>query len=104
MQVTGKKAEKIFRFPKGAMSERSLKIMQALGYRTYFWSHAFYDYGPTISKQEALTSMMEHYHNGAIYLLHPSNKGNYLAIADFIEAMQEEGYRFGLVNEIGSGN
>ena len=48
--------------------------------------------------------MMEHYHNGAIYLLHPSNKGNYLAIADFIEAMQEEGYRFGLVNEIGSGN
>ena len=104
MQVTGKKTEKIFRFPKGAMSERSLKIMQALGYRTYFWSHAFYDYGPTISKQEALTSMMEHYHNGAIYLLHPSNKGNYLAIADFIEAMQEEGYRFGLVNEIGSGN
>lgn len=101
MKVTGRKNEKVFRFPKGAMSERSLKMMQALGYRTYFWSHAYYDYGEDISKKEAYDSMMKYYHNGAIYLLHPSNKGNYLAIKEFIQKMKAEGYRFGLVNEIG---
>lgn len=99
-QVTGAKPIKVFRFPKGATSERAMKIVSDLGYRSYFWSHAYYDYGPDVSKEEAYNTLVEHLHNGAIYLLHPSNKGNYLAMEDFIVEAQRLGYRFALVNEI----
>lgn len=99
-ELLGQPMEKIFRFPKGEMSERSLKIMKDLGYRTYFWSHAYYDFSGDVSKEKAYKTMMDHYHNGAIYLLHPSNKGNYEALDDFIKNMKKEGYRFELVNEI----
>lgn len=100
MQVTGKEMKKIFRFPKGGMSLRSLKIVQDLGYSTFFWSHAYYDYASDVSKDEALKSLMDHYHNGAIYLLHPSNKGNYLAMDTFIKNMKELGYEFRTVDTI----
>ena len=99
-QVTGQKPEKVFRFPKGGTSERSMKIMADLGYRTYFWSHAYYDFAGDVSKQVAYDTMLKHLHNGAIYLLHPSNKGNYLALEDFIKEATNQGYRFGLVDEI----
>lgn len=99
-KVTGVKPEKVFRFPKGATSERSMKIVSDLGYKNFFWSHAYYDYAGDVSKKEAYDTMINHLHNGAIYLLHPSNKGNYLALEDFIKAAQKEGYRFALVSEI----
>ena len=44
--------------------------------------------------------MMEHYHPGAIYLLHPSNKGNYEAMDTFIQNMKDLGYRFDTVDHI----
>lgn len=100
MQVTGQEMKKIFRFPKGGMSLRALKIVQDLGYSSFFWSHAYYDYAADVSKQEALTSLMDHYHNGAIYLLHPSNKGNYLAMDEFIKNMKNLGYEFKTVDTI----
>lgn len=100
MEVTGQEMKKIFRFPKGESSERSLKILQDLGYTTYFWSHAYYDYGEAISYETAYTSLIEYYHNGAIYLMHPSNEGNYLAIEDFIVEMLELGYTFKTLEEV----
>lgn len=100
MQVTGQPMKKVFRFPKGGMSERALKITQDLGYTNYFWSHAYYDYASDVSKDDALKTLMDHYHNGAIYLLHPSNKGNYLAMDTFIKNMKELGYEFKTVDAI----
>lgn len=89
-----------FRFPKGGFSERSLKMVSDLGYQSIFWSHAYYDYGETISKEEALASLLDHYHPGAIYLIHPSNKGNYEALEPFLLKMKELGYRFALLDEL----
>ncbi len=100
MQVTGQPMKKVFRFPKGGMSERALKITQDMGYTNYFWSHAYYDYAQDVSGEEALATLLKHYHNGAIYLLHPSNKGNYLAMDPFIKAMKEKGYTFLTVDTI----
>lgn len=100
LEVIGEPMPKLFRFPRGATSERALKLVQDLGYRTFFWSHAYYDYGSDVSKQEALDTMLEHYHNGAIYLLHPSNKGNFLALNDFITEMKRAGYRFDTLDHI----
>lgn len=104
MEVTGQEMKKVFRFPKGGMSERALKITQDLGYSNYFWSHAYYDYAEDVSGEEALKTLIDHYHNGAIYLLHPSNKGNYLAMDPFIKAMKKEGFTFQTVDTIPSSN
>ncbi len=100
--VIGHEPEKVFRFPKGATSERAMKMVSDLGYRTYFWSHAYFDYGADVSKEEALKTLVDHLHNGAIYLLHPSNKGYYLAMEEFIAEAQRQGYSFALVSEIHS--
>ncbi|MEG2543341.1 MAG: DUF5011 domain-containing protein [Longicatena sp.] len=101
MEVCGQPMKKIFRFPKGGCSERTMKIVKDLGYRTYHWSHAYYDYNSDVSKEEALKTMKDHYHEGAIYLLHPSNAGNYEAMDAFIGQMKELGYSFKTVDTIG---
>lgn len=100
MQVTLQPAEKVFRFPKGEASERALKIVSDMGYKTFFWSYAYYDYGEDVSEQTAYEALITHLHPGAIYLLHPSNRGNYEAMDAFIKQAKKEGYRFALVNEI----
>lgn len=99
-KITGQKMPKIYREPAGEWSYRSLKLVQDMGYRTYFWSAAYMDYGENVSKGEALQQMMKMHHNGVIYLLHPKNKGNYLALSDFIDNMIKLGYEFATVDEI----
>lgn len=100
LEVTGQPMKKIFRFPKGGSSERAMKLVQDLGYSNYFWSHAYYDYASDVSKREALKTLMDHYHEGAIYLLHPSNKGNYEAMDSFLKQMKDLGYTFKTVDTI----
>jgi len=99
-EITGKDMEKIYREPRGEWSYRSLQIVKDLGYKTYFYSAYYYDYAADLSKADALDKMMKRYHNGAIYLFHPKNKGNLEALDDFIKQMKELGYRFDLVNNI----
>lgn len=100
MEVVGEPMKKIFRFPKGGASERSMKMVSDLGYKTINWSHAYYDFGSDVGKDKALNTLIEHYHNGAIYLLHPSNKGNYEAMDEFLTQMKQLGYRFDTVDHI----
>lgn len=99
-EVTGKNMEKIFRDPKGEWSYRSLQIMKDLGYKTYFYSAYYNDFEENISKETALNELTKRVHNGAIYLLHPKNKGNYLALDSFIKDMKKQGYKFDLVKNI----
>lgn len=99
-EVTKKMPPLIFRFPKGDFSLRSLAMVSDLGYRTYFWSHAYDDYSADVSKEAAYNNLISHLHNGAIYLLHPANKGNYEAMEDFILEARRQGYSFELVSQI----
>lgn len=99
-QITGKNMIKVYREPKGEWSTRSLKILSDLGYSTYFWSADYLDWDKPVSKEDALNHMLKRYHNGAIYLLHPKNIGNYEAMEDFIKTMKKKGYQFGLVKDI----
>ncbi len=100
MEITGKQMDKIYREPKGEWSYRSLKIVSDLGYKTFFYSADYLDYNEDIPKEKALEKMMMRYHNGAIYLFHPKNKGNYEALDDFIKNMKALGYKFDLVRNI----
>ena len=99
-EVTGANLDKVYREPKGVWSYRSLEIVKNLGYKTYFWSAAYVDFQGELSKNEAYNLMLERIHNGAIYLIHPNNKGNYLALSDFIDEAINRGYTFDLVKNI----
>ena len=99
-EITGKNMDKVYREPKGEWSYRSLQIVKDLGYKTFFYSADYLDYGKDISKDAALNKMMKRYHNGAIYLFHPKNKGNLDALDDFIKNMKNLGYSFDLVKNI----
>jgi len=97
---TGYDMDKIYREPRGEYSLRSLSIVKDLGYKTFFWSAAYEDWDKNLTKQQALNNMLDRVHNGAIFLLHPTSKGNYLALDDFIKTMKKEGYTFDLVKNI----
>ena len=99
-EITGVNLDKVYREPKGVWSYRSLQIVKDLGYKTYFWSSAYVDFNGELSKEEAYNLMIERIHNGAIYLIHPNNKGNYLALSDFIDEAINRGYTFDLVKNI----
>ncbi len=99
-KITGKEMDRIYRDPRGEWSFRDLQIMKDMGYRSYFYSADYMDFGSDVSKEYALNELMKRYHNGAIYLMHPKNKGNYLALESFIKEIKELGYRFDLVKNI----
>lgn len=99
-EVTGRSMDKIYREPRGEFSYRTLSIMKDLGYSTYFWSSAYKDWDDSLTMEEALNAMLSRVHNGAIYLLHPTSKGNYLALEEFITTMKNKGYTFDLVKNI----
>lgn len=98
--ITGKEMDKVYREPKGEWSERSLKIVSDLGYKTFFYSADYLDWNGEVTKEYALNELKKRVHNGAIYLIHPINKGNYLAMSSFIQDMKKEGYTFDLVKNI----
>lgn len=99
-EITGVEMDKVYREPKGEYSYRSLQIIYDLGYKSFFWSADHYDFDYDVSKTKALEELTKRYHNGAIYLIHPKNKGNYEAMDEFIKNMKELGYSFGLVRDI----
>lgn len=99
-EVTGTNLDKVYREPKGEWSLRSLAMIQDLGYSTYFYSADYLDWNGEVTKDYAYQELMKRYHNGAIYLLHPQNKGNYFALDSFIKDMKNLGYSFDLVKNI----
>lgn len=99
-EITGRNMEKVYRDPRGEWSFRDLQIMKDLGYKTYFYSADYLDFKEDVSKEKALNELTKRVHNGAIYLMHPKNKGNYLALDTFIKNMKKQGYKFDLVKNI----
>lgn len=98
--VTGHHMDKVYRDPRGEWSYRDLYIMKDLGYRSFFYSANYDDFSSTLSKEKAFSEMIKRIHNGAIYLIHPNNRGNYEALEAFILTMKKQGYVFDLVKNI----
>ncbi len=86
---------KLFRFPEGKYSERTLALVQQLGYQPVFWSFAYRDYD--VNDQpgyiEALDRITRNPHPGGIYLLHAVSRTNADALREVIEVLRDqEGY------------
>ncbi|MBP0979299.1 MAG: polysaccharide deacetylase family protein [Oscillospiraceae bacterium] len=85
----------LFRFPCGEFSERSLALLDNLGYKSVFWSFAYADWDPEkqMSCDEAKEKILSSAHNGAIYLLHAVSKTNSEILGDVIDQLKNQGYK-----------
>ena len=101
-ELTGQAMKKYYRPPQGVYSEENLRMAQALGYRTVFWSLAYVDWlqddQPTA--EEAFSKLLPRTHPGAIVLLHSTSATNAAILDDLLTCWEEAGYRFGSLEEI----
>ena len=101
-ELTGQAMKKYYRPPQGVYSEENLRMAQALGYRTVFCSLAYVDWlqddQPTA--EEAFSKLLPRTHPGAIVLLHSTSATNAAILDDLLTRWEEEGYRFGSLEEI----
>jgi len=99
---TGREMPKYFRPPEGKFSKQSMMWLSELGYDTIFWSVAYADWdnGKQPSPTYAKAKIMDHIHNGAIILLHPTSTTNVAILGEVISECRAQGYRFGTLDEL----
>lgn len=99
-EATGIQMAKYFRFPEGKYSEKALKHVSALGYKTVFWSFAYddWDNGRQMNERAAINKIISNTHNGSIILLHPTSQTNANIMQSLIDAWREMGYEFGTLD------
>ena len=101
-RVTGEEMPKYYRPPRGVYAESNLKLAQALGYRTVFWSLAYVDWKqdeqPT--REQAFEKLLGRVHNGAVVLLHSTSSTNAEILDELLTKWEEMGYRFGTLEEL----
>lgn len=87
---------KLFRFPKGEFSEKTLALANELGYKSVFWSFAYADWDVQnpAPPQEAFKTITDNTHNGEIMLLHAVSKTNAEILGDVIDEVRRQGYEF----------
>lgn len=87
---------KLFRFPEGRFSHRTLAMVENLGMKAVFWSYAYNDYSsvqPEVAP--SLEKAISYLHPGAIYLLHASSSTNAAFLGEWIDAARDRGFVFG---------
>ena len=84
----------VFRPPMGEYSERTLALTQALGYKSAFWSFAYYDYEPAdqMGPEKAYKKVSANIHPGELVLLHAVSTDNTAILPQLIDTLREQGY------------
>ncbi len=100
--VVGQPMSKFYRPPQGTYSEENLKMAQAMGYKTVFWSLAYVDWNNNAqpSKETAFSKLLPRTHNGAVILLHSTSQTNAEILDELLTRWEEQGYRFGKIEEL----
>ena len=105
LDVTGEALPRYYRPPQGVYSEENLKMAQALGYHTVFWSLAYVDWyaddQPT--HEQAFSKLLGRIHNGAVVLLHSTSRTNAEILDELLTRWEALGYRFGTLDELFDG-
>ena len=91
----------LFRFPAGEFSEKTLKLMQDMGYKSVFWSFAYRDWETDNQPDpaEALNTIVSKAHPGAIILLHSVSSTNAEILGQVIDELRAQGYEFASFEE-----
>ena len=92
---------KYMRPPKGEYSERSLAVIQRLGYIPVFWSFAWDDWDDSKQGREEYgkKKILDNVHNGEIMLLHATSKDDSNILDEVIKTIINEGYSFKSLDE-----
>ena len=85
---------KFFRPPKGEFSERVIKKISDLGYKTVMWSSAYDDWDNEKQNREeyGTKKILDNLHNGCVLLLHSTSKDNANILDNVLTKIKEEGY------------
>jgi peptidoglycan-N-acetylmuramic acid deacetylase len=101
-EKAGVTCAKFYRPPEGRFSEKNLKAAEALGYKTVFWSLAYVDWyddkQPT--HEEALKTLTERIHPGAVVLLHSTSRTNGEILDELLTKWETMGYTFKSIDEL----
>ena len=91
-----------FRFPEGKYSEKSLFVLNELGFKCVFWSLAYADWDLENQKGAlyAYETVMARLHPGAVILLHSVSPDNANALSDIIDSAVSKGYSFRALEEM----
>lgn len=90
-----------FRPPKGEFSERVVKKVSELGYKTVMWSSAYDDWDKEKQNREeyGTKKILDNLHNGCVLLLHSTSKDNANILDNVISKIKEEGYEIKNLDE-----
>lgn len=87
----------MYRFSSSYYSDRSIAMVNKIGYHTSFWSVESIDW--EVDNQPDPAALMQEYmtelHPGAIYMMHAVSNSNMQIMSDFIDKVRENGYEFG---------
>ena len=100
--LIGEEMPKFYRPPQGIYSEENLRMAQALGYKTVFWSLAYVDWNtndqPTA--EYAFSKLLPRTHNGAVVLLHSTSQTNAEILDELLTKWEDLGYEFRSIEEL----
>lgn len=93
---------KYYRPGSGIWNERSIAILNEMGFTTVLYSFAYYDYDvndqPDVNETYEL--FVSNLHNGEILYLHTVSNTNVAILGKFIDEAISQGYTFGSVSEL----
>ena len=94
--------KKYLRPPNGNFNEHSLSVTKSLGYKTIFWSLAYFDWNNNEQKSfsQIYEKILPRMHNGCVLLLHSTSKTNSLILKDLIIKLKKEGYSFKSLDDL----
>ena len=103
--VTGTDMPRYYRPPAGAYSEAQLRMADAMGFRTVFWSVAYKDWDTSAqpTHERAMNYLTTRIHPGAIVLLHAVSKTNAEILDELLTRWEQMGYTFKTLDELPEG-
>lgn len=99
--VTGRTTQ-LFRFPAGRSDERTVAIVEAMGYRVVHWRFPSGDPDPKLPAQAILADTLSRVRPGDILIFHINGRGVHTAevLAALIPELRRRGYRFVRLDEV----
>lgn len=87
-----------FRPPAGAISERSMGLMNELGYKTMMWGAAYNDWDTSAqpSQETAMTLLRQYTTPGDIILLHGISETSTSILSQYVDEYRGKGFEFRL--------
>lgn len=87
---------RLFRFPAGRADERTIALVEGLGYRVVHWRYPSGDPDPALSAQAILADTLARVRPGDVLIFHINGRGVHTAevLASLVPELRRRGYSF----------